>query len=245
MKKLAFYLLGGAMAIWLAACTKDAITDFQQLDDAALATAIADDQNKQEIDPSTLPVEIISYLEEAYFETYIDAVYFADGKGYEVDLASEDRTFFNLDRRPLDHRLNDRLGPCGRLLGGMPIHPDDLRPAILNYIATQYPDAQILRAKKKGGRVIVLLSGHIILVFTEDGVHEVTAQHWFDCGPCVPADVVDVPADVQDLIDTRFPDAEIKRICRRGGRIIVGLIAGDGRHILVFDKDWNFLFAIP
>ncbi|MCB9317420.1 MAG: PepSY-like domain-containing protein [Lewinellaceae bacterium] len=245
MKKRISYLLGGLLAILLVGCAKDAITDFQQLDDEALATAIVDDRGKQEIDPSTLPAEILKYLEESYFETYIETAYFAVGKGYEVDLASDDRTFFNLNRRVLAHRLNDRLGPCGRLLGGTPIPVGDLRPEIVNYISTNYPDAQILRAKQKGGRVIVLISGHIILVFTPDGVHEISAQQWFDCRPCVPADVVDLPADVQALIDLRLPNAEVKRICRRGDRIVIGLIDGDGRHILVFDKDWNFLFAIP
>lgn len=245
MKKLALYLFGGALAIWMAGCAKDSVTDFQQLDDEALATAIADDSNKQEVDPSTLPVEIVDYLETNFFETYIETAYFAEGKGYEVDLATEDRTFFNLNRRALHHRFNDRPGPCGRLLGGIPIPVNDLRPAIVNYIQTEYPGAEILRAKKKGDRVIVLISGHIILVFTEDGVHEITAQQWFDCRICVPTDLANVPADVQTLIETRLPGAEIKRICRRGDRIVIGLIDGDGRHILVFDKDWNFLFELP
>ena len=245
MKKLAIYLLGGALTIWLAACTKDASTDFQQLDDEALATAIADDRSRQEVDPSTLPAEVLSYLAETYFETYVETAYFADGKGYEIVLATEDRTFFNLNRRELRHRLNDRLGPCGRLLGGTPIHPDDLRPAIIQYVETHYPDATILRAKKKGNRVLVLLSNHVVLVFTEDGVFEVDGQHWVDCRPCVPASGVDIPADVIAQIEIRFPDGEIKRVCRRGDRIVIGLVAGDGRHILVYDKDWNFLFMIP
>ncbi len=216
MKKLAFYLIGGALSIWLAACQKDALTDFQQMDDEALATAIADDRNKQEIDPSTLPVEILDYLAESYFETYIDAAYFAEGKGYEVRLATEDRTFFRLNRSVLRHHHNDHIGPCGRLLGGMPIPVDSLRPAIIDYVSTHYPDATILRAKKKGGRVLVLLSNHLILVFTEDGVFEVDGQHSVDCRPCAPASGVDIPADVIAQIEIRFPDGEIKRVCRRG-----------------------------
>ena len=245
MKKLAFYLIAGALSIWLVACTKDSVTDFQQLDDEALATAIADDVNRQEIDPSTLPAEMLRYLAETYFETYIDAAYFAEGKGYEVDLATEDRTFFNLNRRELRHGHNDHMGPCGRLLGGTPIHPDDLRPAILQYIATHYPDATILRAKKKGDRVLVLLSNHLVLVFTEDGVFEVDGQHWVDCHHCAAISDVHIPAAVKAQIEAHFPNGEIKRVCHRGDRIIIGVIAGDGRHILVYDKDWNFLFMIP
>ena len=245
MKKLAFFLLGGMMTLWLAACQKDSATDFQLLDDEALAQVIADDQAKQEINPSTLPPEVLDYVAEQYFETYIDAAYFAEGKGYDVQFATEEHAYFNLDRRPLDHRLNDRLGPCGRLMGGRLIPLDQLRPAIVNYVETHYPDAQIRRAKKKGDRIIVLLSGHIILVFSEDGVFEVNAQHWHDCRPCLPANGVDIPTDVVDLIEAEIPGAEIKRVCRRSGRIVVGVIDGDGRHIVVFDKDWNFLFIAP
>ncbi len=245
MKNLAFYLLGGALAIWLTACNKDSATDFQQLDDEALATAIADDRSKTEIDPAALPAEVLNYLSENFFETYVEAAYFADGKGYEVTLATEDRTFFNLRHRILRHRLNDRPGPCGRLLGGDPIPVDSLRPAILDYIATHYPDATILRAKIKGGRVIVLLSGHVILVFTPDGVFELDSQHWVDCRPCVSATQVDIPAAVLAQIEAQFPDGEIKRVCRRGDRIVIGLTAPDGRHILVYDKDWNFLYMVP
>ncbi|MBK6929397.1 MAG: PepSY-like domain-containing protein [Saprospirales bacterium] len=245
MKKFAFYLIGGALAVWLAACTKEAVTDFQQLDDEALATAIAGDRGKQEIDPSTLPAEILTYAEENHFDTYIDAVYFAEGKGYDLVFATEEHAFFNLARRALRHHHNDRMGPCGRLLGGEAIPLDALRPAIVQYVETNYPDAEILRAKKKGDRIIVMLSGHVLLVFTENGVFEIDAQHWIDCRPCAPASQVDIPADVLALIETTVPGAEIKRVCRRGDRIVVGVIAADGRHILVFDNNWNFLFTTP
>lgn len=245
MKKLALYLIGGLLTIWAVACQKDTATDYQLLDDESLATSIADDRGKQEVNPSTLPAEILDYVGENYFETYIDAAYFAEGKGYDILLATEEHAYFNLRRRALEHRLNDRLGPCGRLMGGRIIPVDSLRPAIVNYVNTHYPDAQILRAKRKGDRVILLLSGHIILVFSQDGVFEVDAQHWFDCRACAPAGLVDIPADVVDLIEAELPGAEIKRVCRRSGRIVVGVITGDSRHIVVFDKDWNFLFIVP
>ena len=245
MKKYAFYLLGGMFAVWLAACKKDAAVDYQQLDDESLATAIADDRGKQETDPSTLPAEVLDYVSENNFETYIDAAYFADGKGYDILLATEEHVYFNLARRALIHRLNDHIGPCGRLMGGHLIPLDSLRPAIVQYVQTHYPDAQILRAKRQGDRIIVLISGHIILVFTQDGVFEVDGIQWFDCRPCLPGDAIDLPADVTALIQADFPGAEVKRICRRGDRIVIGVLVGDQRHILVFDKNWNFLFTIP
>ncbi len=153
--------------------------------------------------------------------------------------------YFNLNRRALAHRLNDRTGPCGRLMGGRPIPVDSLRPAIVQYIGEHYPDADILRAKRQGDRVIVLISGHIILVFTQNGVFEIDGVHWVDCRPCAPGDAVNLPPAVTAHIETLFPGAAIKRVCRRGDRIVIGVLAADGRHILVFDKDWNFLFTIP
>ena len=245
MNKLSSILLAGLLALGLAACKKDAVIDYQQLDDEALVTVIADDRDKQETDPSTLPADIIDYVGLNHFDTYIDAAYFAEGKGYDLVFASEEHAFFNLERRALRHRLNDRMGPCARFLGGVMIPVDSLRPAIVQYIETNYPDAEILRAKKKGDRVIVMLSGHVLLVFTENGVFEIDAQHWIDCRPCAPASQVDIPADVLALIETTVPGAEIKRVCRRGDRIVVGVIAADGRHILVFDNNWNFLFTTP
>ncbi|MCC6462606.1 MAG: PepSY-like domain-containing protein [Saprospiraceae bacterium] len=243
MKKIAFFSL--ILALGMAACKKESVVDFQQLEDEALATAIADDRSKQEIDPSTLPAEVLNYLDENHFDTYIDAAYFAEGKGYDIQLATEEHAYFNLGRRALTHRLNERLGPCGRLMGGRPIPVDSLRPAIVQYIETHYPDADILRAKRQGPKVIVLLSGQILLVFSADGVFEVDSQHWVDCRACSTDAIDQIPANVVAEIENRIPGAEIKRLCRRGDRFVIGVTANDQRHILVYDKNWNFLFAIP
>lgn len=245
MNKLSLYLFAGLFALGLAACKKDAAADFQQLDDEALVSAIADDRAKQETDPSALPASMVEYLDQNHFDSYVDAAYFAGGKGYEVVLASEERVFFNLARRVLNHRLNDRLGPCGRLLGGRLIPVSELRPAIVDYISANYPGATILRAKKQGDRTIVLLRGHIILVFSAAGVLELDGQHWIDCRPCAPADQVNIPANVTAMIENRIPGGEIKRVCRRGDRIVIGVLGDDHRHILVFDNNWNFLFHLP
>lgn len=244
MKKLVFFFLAGAFTLWVAACKKDGAVDFQQLDDEALVTAIADDRGRQETDPSTLPAEIQDYVSLNHFDTYIDAAYFAGGKGYEVTLATEERVFFNLSRRVLFHRLNDRIGLCGRLMGGRVIPVGELRPAIVDYVAEHYPGAQILRAKRQGDRVIVLLNGHVLLVFSEAGVFEIDGIHWIDCRSCAPGNVADIPINVEAMIENRIPGGEVKRVCRRGDRIVLGVLGSDGRHILVFDNNWNFLFTV-
>lgn len=242
-KSLAFLLLAAGLFGWTA-CQKDAVTDFQQLNDEALAQAIATDRDKETVNPNDLPEAIVRSLADEDFDTYVESAAFAREKGYEITFATDEQAYFNLAGERLRHRPLRDHGRCG-LLGGEPIAPADLRPAILDYIAANYPDAEILRAKQRGDKVIVLLSGHILLVFSPDGVFEANDLQWHDCRPCADPGQVNLPDDVLALIEAEFPGAEIKRVCRRGDRIVIGVLAADGRHILVFDSDWNFLFSQP
>lgn len=243
MKKLLAFLLLAAGLAW-AACNKDAVADYQQLDDETLARAIAADGAKETVNPNDLPAAILRSLADEDFDTYVESAAFAREKGYEITFATDEQAYFNLAGERLRHRPLRDHGRCGAL-GGEPIAPADLRPAILDYIAAHYPGAEILRAKHRGDHVIVLLSGHILLVFSPDGVFEANDQQWHDCRACADPSQVSLPDDVVALIETEFPGAEIKRVCRRGDRIVIGVLAADGRHILVFDSDWNFLFSQP
>jgi hypothetical protein len=240
MKKI--LALSALSLLWLSACQKDNPVDFQQLDDESLAISIADDRNKEDLNPETLPTSVLSNLAENDFDTYIEKANFVRNKGYEILMANDDQAYFNLNGRRLVHRPLRLLGRCGAL-GGEPIRIDQLRPAITDYIATNYPDNTILRAMRRGDKVIVLLNDYQLIVFSADGVHEVDARHWFDCLSCVDGSTVDLPQHVQDMINNRLPGADIQRVCRRGDRIVIGLTNDGGRKILVFDRDWNFLFA--
>ncbi len=244
MKKTASFLLLLAGLAWFAACKKDTATDFQQWDDDALAAAIAGDRDKEATDPGGLPASVMVSLATEDFDTYMESAALATGKGYEIILANDEQVYFNLSGERLRNRPLRAMGRCGAL-GGESIPVDQLRPAIVDYITANYPDAQILRAKRRGDSVVVLLSGQIIVVFSPDGIFEAADQHWHDCRPCQPADQINLPATIITQIETLFPGAEIKRICRRGDRIVVGVLAADGRHILVFDHEGNLLFTQP
>ncbi len=169
MKRLSSLLLLAVSLIWLNACTKD--TDYQTLDD---------DGGKQDFDPEQLPAEAISFLAQYYFETYYETVTFSRERGYEVRLATEERVYFNLQGRHLRFRGGPDSGPCGSI-GGDIMRVSDLRPAVLDYIATNYPDAVIRAAKMRGDRQLVLLTDYIILVFSREGVFELASRQWFDC----------------------------------------------------------------
>lgn len=244
MKKLlAFSLLSGVL-LWVAACKKDNPVDYQDLDDQGLAIAIADDRDKETLTPNELPAAVVASIAEEDFDTYVESAAFAREKGYEITFATDEQAYFNLEGRRLRHLPLRTQGRCG-LLGGQAIPLNELRPGIVEYIEEHYPDAEILRAKRRGASVVVLLSDHTLVVFTSAGVFEADAVQWHDCRPCQPADQVNIPADVTALIEAQFPGAEIKRVCRRGDRIVIGVLGADGRHILVFDSAWNFLFSQP
>jgi hypothetical protein len=243
MKKFAILTLPTLVLLCLWACNKESQLDFQSLDDQSLVTSIAEDRSKQAVLPESLPESALIDIQTQDFDVYVESIAFVSGKGYEVTFSSEDQAYYNLRGRRLAHRLTRLLGPCGPL-GGTMIPVDSLRPAILEYIAANYPAETILRAKRRGDKVVVLLSDQTILLFSPGGVIELNDRFWLDCR-CASPDHLNVPDAVNTLIQTSFPGAEVKRICKRGDRIIVGVVTSDGRKILVFDQDWNFLFAHP
>ncbi|MFN4080586.1 MAG: PepSY-like domain-containing protein [Saprospiraceae bacterium] len=246
MQKMLFSWMLATLFLGFLACNKDS----QGPDDETLAMEITADRNRKEISPMRLPEPARRSLNEDFFDTYPEVTYHSPGRGYECIMASGERVFFNEAGRILrvDMRRggpgNPPNGPCGQIAGEW-VHPDSLSQTIKDYVATNYPDAQILRAKKRGDKYIVLLSGHLVLVFNADGSFGGAAQIWHDCRPCIDPGVAQLPAAVIDYVAANYPNAEIKRVCRRGDRIVIGLLSASGRVLLVYDKDWNLLFSIP
>lgn len=246
MRKLLFSSFLALLFAGFTACDKDSQTP----DDEALALEITSDRTRAEISPTQLPEPARRTLNEEFFDTYPDVTYHSRSKGYECVMASGERVFFNTEGRRLQVDMrrggpgNPAHGPCGHIAGEW-VHPDSLSQTIKDYVAANYPDAQILRAKKRGDKYVVLLTGHLVLIFSADGSFEGTALMWHDCRPCVDPGLVNLPASVTDYVANNYPGAEIKRVCRRGDRIVIGLLTATGRVLLVYDKDWNFLFSIP
>ncbi|MEL6864007.1 MAG: PepSY-like domain-containing protein [Bacteroidota bacterium] len=219
----------------------------QDLSDAALIAEISTSSEKISVEPADLPQDIVQVVEDDYFETYIETASRVDAKGYEVELGSGDRLYCNMDGNELraeDGRFRGRphrAGPCGF---GRRVDVADLPAAITDYVAANYPDAEIRRAKTKGDVYIVAVTAPAILVFDLEG-NFVEETHGFrHCRLWgEPIEIEDLSGTITEYITANYPDAELKKAANlRNGNIVVGVLLGDDRKILVFDQDGNFLF---
>jgi hypothetical protein len=250
MKKLIFLGLTAILAL-LASCNKDS----QQATDDLLAQQIAFADNKTAVSPSDLPASVATYADDNYFETYIESANFVTDKGYEVILGTEEVFYCDRTGRILRPRRGPfRHGPCGH---GDAIGLDALPAFIVEYVAENYPDAEIVRAKlvqtDNGGRYFIKInnaqSDHppLILIFSEDGAFIEATVMFFHCHALgVPMDIGNLPEVVTNYIADHWPNAEIKAAFHKSnGVFIVGIVTPDGRHILGFSADGAFLWIRP
>lgn len=250
MKKL-FWVLAIALPLGalMISCEKESL-----LTDEALIEEIAFSSSRVSIEPESLPVEIATELTEANFDTYTETAFCLPERGYEVNLGNGENLFFNIEGRRLEFRTtvrphgpfgpNGPHGPCHRPGFGRPVRIDSLSQAILDYVAANYPDGEILRAMTRGGNFYVLISGRIVLSFDSEGNFIEEHSPFTHCiRPCRQAVAeAELPAAIATYIDTNFPDATFRLACDREGRIHVLLLTADGRVLLVFDDEGNLLF---
>ncbi len=239
MKKLIFVFVSVLTISLLTSCNKE-----ETVTEDSLIEEIASSSSKVNVEPDALPAQTQQIIEEEYFETYVETVSRVDNKGYEITMGNEDVMY--CDIRGDELRGRDRLhgphrpGPCGR---GEPVSVEDLPDAIVDYITENYPGEDILRAKLKGDKYLVKITGHMILVFEGDGTFLLEAPIFRFCNHFVDRINIDNLHDViVDYITENYPNAEIKIAWRVRGKIVVGIITPDGRKIVVFDLDGNFLF---
>ncbi len=239
MKNIVFVFVTVLTISLLTSCNKEEIVT-----EESLIEEIATSSNKVNIEPEDLPALAQQLIEDEYFETYVETVSRVDNKGYEITMGNEDVMY--CDTRGDELRGRDRAhgphrpGPCGR---GEPVNPEDLPDAIVDYITDNYPGADILRAKLKGNKYLVKVTGHMILVFEEDGTFLLEAPIFRFCNHYVDRINIDnLPDVILDYISENYPNSEVKIAWRVRGKIVVGIITPDGRKIVVFDLDGNFLF---
>ncbi|MFQ5446060.1 MAG: PepSY-like domain-containing protein [Saprospiraceae bacterium] len=250
MKNLLFFGLLATLS-FLSSCNKDTL----QLTDDLLAQQIAFADSKTAVSPSDLPASVISYVDENYFETYIESAYFVTDKGYEVILGTEDVLYCNRDGRILRPRRGPFThGPCGH---GEAIGLDAVPAFIVEYVAEHYPEAEIVRAKfvqtDSGGRYFIKIQNPqsdqapLILIFSEDGVFIEATVMFFHCHALgVPMDIENLPEVITNYIAEHFPNAEIKvAFHKSNGMFIIGVITPDGRRIMAFSADGAFLWVRP
>lgn len=253
MKKFLFaslLLLSAGLAFQ--SCEKE-----QDLDDDALIEQILT-ADLTLIEPAQLPLSVTQTIDEMFFHTYMEDIYHARGLGYRIILGDETCLYFRENGRLLEaRRANNRPnvfgpngphGPCfDRIIGfGNQIRPDALPQAVLDYVAENYPDLQIRMARAQGNRILVLLPGPIVLMFDRLGnfVQEVSPLE--RCQPnCNPVAGSALPEGVRTYIADNYDMVTFRGACVRSDRIAVYLITSEGRVILVFDREGNFLFSRP
>lgn len=241
MKRIFFFAIAGFLALAIG-CKKDNTST-----DDSLVQEIAFSTDKIVVPTSDLPTSMMQYIDENHFESYIESAYVVTDRGYEVVLGDESLVYCDRDGRVL-HPQRDRFrrGPCGH---GEAIGVDALPANIIEYVETNYPGAEILRAKHMdSGRYIIKISDpHYILIFSEDGAFIEATVLFYHCHPLgVPMDIANLPESITNFIENNYPGSEILvAFHKNNGMFVVGVYTADGRKIMVFDADGNLLFVRP
>ncbi len=241
MKRILFFALTGILAFAIG-CKKDSTVT-----DDSLAQEIEFSTQKVVIPTSELPATMLEYIDENHFETYIENAYMVPDKGYEAIMGDESLVYADRNGRVL-HPQRDRFrrGPCGH---GEAIGVDELPANIIEYVETNYPDAEILRAKHMdNGRYIIKISEpHYILIFSDDGAFIEATVLFYHCHPLgVPMDIANLPETITNYIEENYPGSEILvAFHKNNGVYVLGVFTPDGRKIMAFDADGNLLFVRP
>ncbi len=257
MKKLLFvpaFLL--ATAFLFQACEKE-----QNLSDEALIEQLST-ATLETIEPAQLPTTVRETIEELFFDTYMEDIYHGRNLGYKVVLGNETCLFFRengdmvefRDPNPRNGRPgfgpNGPHGPCfNRILGfGRPVRPAALPETVRNYVSDNYPDAVIRIARANAERILVLITGPVVLMFDADGnfIQEVSPLE--NCNPLrcrqVPGNVL--PDPIRAYVADNYPDAAFRGACVRNDRVAVFMVNDGARLILIFDRaTGEFLFSRP
>ena len=248
MKKTFLYLLSFLfISLAITACNKDSA----ELTDDLLIKELASAQNLEEVTVNDLPEAAQTFLEENQFDTYVEQALKMKEKGYRCEMGSGDVLYFNESGRNLifgedfefrgPHGHFGPHGPCHhpRRGFGHPLPIEDLSTTITDYIAANYPDSEIKRARiNQNDEIFVLLRPFVVLKFDAEGnfIEEVPPFH--NCHrPCHRLGMEELPAAISDYITTNFPDAEFKAACERPVRLIVFMHTENGRLLLVFNKE--------
>ncbi len=213
--------------------------------------------DQTEVSTADLPTNITEFTDNNYFETYIDRAAQAEGLGFQLTMGNEELAFFDDNGRYLDELPNGAAGPCNKRPrrggpgGGMcgdTLALADVPQAILDYVATNYPDNEIKRAKLKGDQYVIGLTGHILLIFDAEGNFMEERNPIHHGGPCggTPVAYEDLPATITDYVTANFGDLAFHKAKQKNdGRYVVMLLDGEEKVILIFDEDGNFLEQKP
>ncbi len=216
------------------------------LTDDLLIEEIATSQNREVIDPNELPPTIVAFTADHYFDTYIEQSVEVEDLGFEVRLANEQNAYFNADGENLVGRRGRRGGHCGNKDSLTMVEIADLPVAITEYVTTNYPDAEIRKAKLKDDFYIIGLTDHILLKFDLEGnfVEELDCTSKPSCNdrPGEQVAIEDLPTAITDYITENYASAELKKARLFEDKYVVKLLIDGDRLVVAFDLDGNFLF---
>ncbi|MEM6395753.1 MAG: PepSY-like domain-containing protein [Bacteroidota bacterium] len=251
MKNLLFISL---LFLSLTACNRDANDEPAELTDDQLIENMVVSEEAREVEPETLPAEIVEDISRNYFETFLEAVEEVPAQGYIAYLADGNTLYYDTNGRTLEFRGDPDQssvfrgvhphGRCFRRLVrfGRLLPATDLSATIETYIADNYPEESIRSAKAIGDTTLVLITGPTILAFdvNDEYIGERNPlEHCTDrCGLVRPTTL----ATITDYIETNFPNVEVRTTCRRAFRIFVLVSRPDGdRAILMFNLNGDLI----
>lgn len=254
MKKFLFFFSALLfIGVALTSCGKgdNLAEDDQLIEEIALA------DSRVAVAPEELPAAALTFINERHFDTYVEEVFLVASRGFECVLGNEERLYFDLAGRVLEFRgrvrpngpfgPNGPHGPCHNPNFGrwQPVRVINLPACITDYVAANYPDATIHRAKSRAGHFVIGISGPLLLRFDNncDFVEEFTPVR--PCGgQCNEVAEEALPSAVSSYISANYPNAEFVKACERGGRTVVFMLNGEGgRLILGFGPEGNLLFV--
>ena len=230
MKKLSIFFL---VTVFFASCELiDSIGSDSVIDDIVNASKIT-------VDFEELPTNAQTELNENYFETFVEEASLAEGLGYEVLLSSGENVYFDTEGdllKPERKRGKKGKGDCNS------IDTTELLQSIKDYVATNYPDESIKRAKEdKDGNFIVGLTGHVFLLFDSEGafveIHEFAHRKHGE-----KVEIEDLPTAITDYITANYEGATIKVAFSQDDEYRVGIINNENERVLViFDSEGSFV----
>ncbi len=259
-----------ALTLAFFSCEKEELAS-----DETLISEIILADNLQAVQTADLPQSGQKYIDDNYFDTYVEEAYVASNRGYKVTLGNGENLFFDLDGKVLDYDKdfvgNGPLGnvhphgPCFRLRrwlrghggqhdcdgdgvpdGPFAFDPDELPETITDYVAENYPNGVIRRAAYRDDHYFVLLNGWRVLAFDADGNFLRQVNILEHCRRiCNGLTADELPEGIVSYVQENFPDATFHRACSRGEATVVVLINDDQRVILGFDADGNLVFQRP
>ncbi|RME97955.1 MAG: hypothetical protein D6772_09690 [Bacteroidetes bacterium] len=249
-----------AFGLFTLSCEKE---EASPQDDNELIVEILTTTSLDPVEVTNLPVQSQEYIEDNYFDTYVEVAERAENKGYRVELGIGEVLFFNTNGEVLEFEGevsafgslggNHPHGPCVRLprrlrgLGvnhdidgdGTPNGPfaifnDSLPFVVRSYISTNYPDAEIHRAAFRDDNFLVLITGFRVLVFDADGNFVEERDPLEHCRErCNRLTAEELPDRIVNYIRTNLPGATFRGACQRERGIMVFLVTENGRRVIL------------